>query len=82
MFKWLKELFTSTDNDLPTSTLEPLLGYVADIHGVNNTQESKADLNKMTKAELETYAKENFSVNIDTRKKKADLVAEVENLTK
>jgi len=90
MFGWLKKLFTSTDDGLytqpektaPTTTPEPLLGHVADIHGVNNTQKPKADLDKMTKAELETYAKENFDVDIDRRKKKADLVAQVKSLAK
>lgn len=90
MFGWLKKLLTGSDDGLwtypektaSTATPEPLLGHVADIYGVNNTQKPKADLDKMTKAELETYAKENFDVDIDRRKKKADIVAQVKSLAK
>jgi len=52
---------------------------------VPDTTEKKAeqpDFDKMTKAELETYAKDQFGVDIDRRKKKADLVAQVKELAK
>ena len=42
----------------------------------------KADLSKLTKDKLEAFAKENFKVDIDKRKKKADLVDEVFKLSK
>jgi hypothetical protein len=43
---------------------------------------TKTDLNKMTKEQLESYAKSEFKVDIDRRRKKADLVEEVLNLAK
>jgi len=42
---------------------------------------TKTDLNKMTKDELEDYAKKEYRVDIDKRKKKADLVNEVLSLS-
>ena len=42
---------------------------------------TKTDLNKMTKDELEAYAKKEYQVDIDKRKKKADLVNEVLSLS-
>lgn len=38
---------------------------------------TKTDLNKMTKDELEAYAKKEHKVDLDKRRKKADLVDEV-----
>ena len=43
---------------------------------------TKTDLNKMTKDELEAYAKKEHKVDLDKRKKKADLVEEVLKLAK
>ena len=40
----------------------------------------EVDLNKMTKDQLEAYAKETFNVDVDKRKKKADLVKEIGSL--
>lgn len=50
--------------------------------GRKKTGITKTDLNKMTKDDLETFAKKEFKVDIDKRKKKADLVDEVLNLSK
>ena len=41
------------------------------------TTVTKADLQKMTKAELEGYGR-TLGIELDKRKKKADLIAEVE----
>jgi len=41
------------------------------------TTVTKADLQKMTKAELEGYGR-TLGIELDKRKKKADLIAEIE----
>ena len=84
MFKWLKNLFTANTNQELYTQPEPMVGYVP-TPTVPDTTEKKAeqpDFGKMTKAELETYAKDQFGVDIDRRKKKADLVAQVKELAK
>jgi len=43
---------------------------------------SKSALEKMTKKQIEDYAKKQFKVDLDRRKKKADLVEEVVKLSK
>ena len=43
---------------------------------------TKAGLSKLTKQGLEDFAKANYGVDIDKRKKKADLVSEVLKLSK
>lgn len=45
--------------------------------GRKKTGVTKTDLNAMNKDQLETYAKKEFKVDLDKRRKKADLVAEV-----
>jgi len=43
---------------------------------------TKSSLDKMTKTQLEDYAKKEFKVDLDRRKKKQDLVDEVIKLSK
>jgi len=43
---------------------------------------TKSSLGKMTKVQLEDYAKKEFTVDLDRRKKKQDLVDEVIKLSK
>jgi hypothetical protein len=43
---------------------------------------TKTDLNNMNKDQLEAYAKKEFGVDLDKRRKKPDLVAEVLKLSK
>jgi len=50
--------------------------------GPKKTGVTKTDLNKMSKDQLEKYAKKEFKVDIDKRRKKADLVEEVLKLAK
>lgn len=50
--------------------------------GPKKTGVTKTDLNKMTKDQLETYAKKEFKIDIDKRRKKADLVEQVLKLIK
>ena len=45
--------------------------------GRKKTGVTKTDLNKMNKDELEAFAKKNYKVDLDKRKKKADLVDQV-----
>jgi cytoskeletal protein RodZ len=45
--------------------------------GPKKTGVTKTDLNKMNKDQLETFAKKEYKVDLDKRKKKADLVDEV-----
>jgi hypothetical protein len=50
--------------------------------GPKKTGVTKTDLNKMTKDELEAFAKKTYKVDLDKRKKKADLVDQVLALSK
>ena len=50
--------------------------------GRKKTDVTKTDINKMTKDQLEAYAKKEHGVDLDKRRKKADLVAEVLKLAK
>ena len=50
--------------------------------GPKKTGVTKTDLNKMNKDQLEKYAKKEYKVDIDKRRKKADLVEEVLKLAR
>ena len=50
--------------------------------GRKKTGITKTDLNKMTKDELESFTKKEYKIDIDKRRKKADLVEEVLKLSK
>lgn len=50
--------------------------------GPKKTGVTKTDINKMSKDQLEKYAKKEFKVDIDKCRKKADLVEEVLKLAK
>lgn len=50
--------------------------------GRKKTGVTKTDLNKMSKDELEAFAKKTYKVDIDKRKKKSDLVDQVLALSK
>lgn len=52
----------------------------SDNGGKDDKTDKKVDLSKLTKDKLEAYAKEHFGVDIDKRKSKPDLIAEVEAL--
>jgi len=91
MFGWLKNLFSTNggptlDRPVVTPTIDaapkatPKKG--ATTGRKSDKKVTKTDLNKMTKVQLESYAKKEFNVDIDRRKKKADLVAEVAKLAK
>jgi len=92
MFGWLKKLFS--DDGAPTlerPIVTPTIDATSKAKPQKNSDTTgktsdkkvtKTDLNKMTKVQLEDYAKKEFKVDIDRRKKKADLVAEVAKLAK
>ena len=50
--------------------------------GRKKTGVTKTDLNNMNKDQLEAYAKKEFGVDLDRRRKKSDLVDEVLKLAK
>ena len=96
MFKWLTGLFTGNVEAAKdeAKSIEKTISAVAGVKKVETKVEkiveveaktvkaTKASLSKLTKQGLEDFAKENYGVDIDKRKKKADLVAEVIKLSK
>ena len=96
MFKWLTSLFTSNVEVAKdeAKAIENTISAVAEVKKVETKVEkivevevktvkaTKASLSKLTKQGLEDFAKANYGVDIDKRKKKADLVAEVIKLSK
>ena len=91
MFKWMKSLFvTAEDVAIPTQKLsnvvpKPLtpkkIEKVVEVE-VTEVKATKASLSKLTKQGLEDFAKQNYGVDIDKRKKKEELVKEVIKLSK
>ena len=92
MFKWLSNLFAGNNRATGTKVLESNLvepakevektvEKIIDVE-VKTVKATKASLSKLTKQGLEDFAKVNYGVDIDRRKKKADLVAEVIKLSK
>jgi len=79
MFNWLRNLFSSAQ---PEPVAKPAPAPAPKKAEAKKTTVKKADLAKMTKEKLEAFAKENYKVDIDRRKKKADLVDEVFKLSK
>ena len=90
MFKWLTSLFTS-DVVIPVEVksttvaeakkAETKVEKIVEVEA-KTVKATKASLSKLTKQGLEDFAKANYKVDIDKRKKKADLVAEVLKLAK
>ncbi len=85
MFSWLRNLFSSAEPVVETPKPAPAKTQAkkpAAKPAAKKATVKKADLSKLTKDKLEAFAKENFKVDIDKRKKKADLVDEVFKLSK
>jgi len=98
MITWLKNLFSGNSEPTlkrpvvtpkvdaaPKATADKSSTTTGSVSSKKDTKKSsvtKTDLNKMSKHQLEAYAKKEFKVDIDRRKKKADLVAEVSKLAK
>ncbi len=77
MFNWFKKLLgfgtvTNVVNEVLSEPKQP----------IKKVAVKKADLAKLTKDKLEAFAKENYEVDIDKRRKKDDLVKEVFALSK
>lgn len=75
MFKWIKNIL-GVGPSVPAA-VEAVFAEDKIIPKV-----TKASLSKLTKQGLEDFAKENYNVDIDKRKKKDDLVKEVLALSK
>jgi len=88
MFSWLRNLFSSAEPVVETPIAKPVPVKTTQAKkpaakpAAKKATVKKADLSKLTKDKLEAFAKENFKVDIDKRKKKADLVDEVLKLSK
>ena len=96
MFKWLTSLFTGNVEAAKdeAKSIEKTISAVAGVKKVETKVEkiveveaktvkaTKASLSKLTKQGLEDFALAKYNVDIDKRKKKADLVAEVLKLAK
>ena len=86
MIKWFKSLFvTAEDVAIPAQKLSDIVPKAVTppkIEKIVEVKATKASLSKLTKQGLEDFAKTNYKVDIDKRKKKADLVAEVLKLAK
>ena len=93
MFKWLGKLFGTSEVDRAVEAVMPETGKakskpkavkvekVVEVDA-KTVKVTKAGLSKLTKQGLEDFAKSNYGVDIDKRKKKADLVNEVLDLSK
>ena len=96
MFKWLTNVFTSNVEVAKdeAKSIEKTISAITGVKKVETKVEkivevevtsvkaTKASLSKLTKQGLEDFALTNYNVDIDKRKKKADLVAEVLKLAK
>ena len=92
MFKWMKNLFiTAEDVAIPvTQKLSEIAPKPLEIKKIEKVVEvevdtvkaTKASLSKLTKQGLEDFAKVNYGVDIDKRKKKEELVKDVLKLSK
>jgi hypothetical protein len=91
MFKWIKNLFVSADAvTVPVESLPEVQVETAKPKKIEKVVEvevaavkaTKASLSKLTKQGLEDFAKQNYGVDIDKRKKKDELVKEVLKLSK
>lgn len=84
MFNWLRNLFSSAEVEVVSkpAPAPEVVEKPADKPAAKKATVKKADLAKLTKEKLEAFAKENYKVDIDRRKKKADLVDEVFKLSK
>ena len=72
MFNWIKNLFGISDAPAPApAPAKP-----------KATAPAKVNLASKTKKELEDYGKANFGVDIDLRKKKSDLIKQLQDLEK
>ena len=86
MFKWLQNLFgfgtvVNVVNEVFPDEVQESVDSKP-VKAQKSVKITKASLSKLTKQGLEDLAKANYDVDIDRRKKKADLVSEVLKLSK
>jgi hypothetical protein len=93
MFKWLKNMFGAGEVDAAVEAIKPepvkaepkpkvvKVEKVVEVDA-KTVKVTKASLSKLTKQGLEDFAKANYGVDIDKRKKKDELVKEVLALSK
>lgn len=86
MFKWLQNLFgfgtvVNVVNEVFPDEVQESVDSKP-VKAQKSVKITKASLSKLTKQGLEDLAKANYGVDIDKRKKKADLVSEVLKLSK
>ena len=86
MFKWLQNLFgfgtvVNVVNEVFPDEVQESVDSKP-VKAQKSVKVTKASLSKLTKQGLEDLAKANYGVDIDKRKKKADLVSEVLKLSK
>ena len=80
MFNWLSRLFGNPNSNAtkevkkPAKKIETVTVTKVD---ASNIKVTKTGLNKLTKAGLEEFAKQNYGVDLDRRKSKKDLVQEI-----
>lgn len=87
MFTWSKKLIDAItapilEKPVVNTTREYEKESKKDPQPSSNESDSltRADLNKMTKKQLEDYTLNKFKIDLDRRKRKGDLVEEVLNL--
>ena len=91
MFNWLKNLFGVGEVDKAVEAIQPeptkpepktvKVEKVVEVDA-KTVKVTKASLSKLTKQGLEDFAKANYGVDIDKRKKKDELVKEVLAISK
>ena len=86
MFKWLQNLFgfgtvVNVVNEVFPDEVQESVDSKP-VKAQKSVKITKVSLSKLTKQGLEDLAKANYGVDIDRRKKKADLVSEVLKLSK
>ena len=91
MFNWLKNLFGVGEVDKAVEAIQPepvkaepkpvKVEKIVEVDA-KTVKVTKASLSKLTKQGLEDFAKANYGVDIDKRKKKDELVKEVLKLSK
>jgi len=78
MFNWIKKLFGISDAPAPAPAPAPKKAPAKP----KAKAPAKVNLASKTKKELEDYGKANFGVDIDLRKKKSDLIKQLQDLEK
>lgn len=82
LLKWIKTLFASKTTSKNTEELEPApIKSPAHFHIEKEypARDVSPALEKMTKAQLDVYAKDNLGLKLDRRKKKDFMIEQIKN---